>query len=72
MGLKEEVFGQRRTPMPFIVDDILVHFDDERSKATLGLLAELAKKTQVIMFTHHQRLVEQAQGLDEGVSIYEL
>ncbi|MFT4573019.1 MAG: hypothetical protein ACI85E_000213 [Marinomonas primoryensis] len=59
-------------PMPFIVDDILVHFDDERSKATLGLLAELAKKTQVIMFTHHQRLVEQAQGLDGGVSIHEL
>lgn len=59
-------------PMPFIVDDILVHFDDEQSKATLGLLAELAKKTQVIMFTHHQRLVEQAQGLDGAVSIHEL
>lgn len=43
-------------PMPFIVDDILVHFDDERSKATLGLLAELAKKTQVIMFTHQSAL----------------
>ncbi|MBL1294154.1 MAG: AAA family ATPase [Thiotrichales bacterium] len=67
-----EKYMDSAEPMPFIVDDILVHFDDERSKATLGLLAELAKKTQVIMFTHHRRLVEQAQGLDGGVSIHEL
>lgn len=67
-----EKYMDSAEPMPFIVDDILVHFDDERSKATLGLLAELAKKTQVIMFTHHQRLVEQAQGLDGAVSIHEL
>ena len=64
----------RAEPMPFIVDEILVHFDDERSKATLGLLVELAQKSQVIMFTHHRRLVEQAQELKvEGrVSIHEL
>jgi uncharacterized protein YhaN len=67
-----EKYMDSAEPMPFIVDDILVHFDDERSKATLGLFAELAKKTQVIMFTHHRRLVEQAQGLDGGVNIHEL
>ncbi len=67
-----EKYMDSAEPMPFIVDDILVHFDDERSKATLGLLAELAKKTQVIMFTHHRRLVEQAQELNGGVSFHEL
>ena len=69
-----EKYMDSAEPMPFIVDDILVHFDDERSKATLELLVELAKKTQVIMFTHHRRLVEQAQELKvEGrVSIHEL
>ncbi len=47
--------------MPFIVDDILVNFDDQRVAATLGTLAELSKKTQVLFFTHHERLVELAQ-----------
>jgi len=47
-------------PMPFIVDDILVNFDDERSRATLKALADLSKKTQVIFFTHHRHLVELA------------
>ncbi len=49
--------------MPFIVDDILVNFDDQRVAATLGTLAELSKKTQVLFFTHHERLVELAQGV---------
>ena len=48
-------------PMPFIVDDILVHFDDGRSQATLEVLAELSTKTQVIFFTHHIHLAELAK-----------
>lgn len=60
-------------PMPFIVDDILVDFDDQRSIAALERLAELSRKTQVILFTHHMRLVEQARGLgEERVQIHEL
>ena len=46
-----------------------MHFDDERSVATLGILAELARKTQLILFTHHRRLVEQAQALEVGVPV---
>jgi len=41
-------------PLPFIADDLLVHFDDERSMATLKLLAELGRTTQVLLFTHHR------------------
>ena len=37
-------------PMPFIVDDVLVDFDDKRSEAALSALAELADKTQVVLF----------------------
>jgi uncharacterized protein YhaN len=47
-------------PMPFIVDDILINFDDDRSRATLEVLAELSMKNQVILFTHHQQIVEAA------------
>jgi uncharacterized protein YhaN len=69
-----EQYMESAEPMPFIVDDILVHFDDERSKATLGVLAELAGKTQIILFTHHRRLVEQAQALGAAapVTVHEL
>jgi uncharacterized protein YhaN len=48
-------------PIPFIVDDILMNFDDARAVATLQVLAELAQQTQVIFFTHHQHLLELAQ-----------
>ena len=47
--------------VPFIVDDVLVHFDDARSSAALLALAALAEKTQIIFFTHHRHLVELAE-----------
>ncbi|MFC0470865.1 AAA family ATPase [Halalkalibacter kiskunsagensis] len=53
-----EKYVNENEPIPFIVDDILVHFDDERSKETLKVLVELSKKTQIIFFTHHYRLIE--------------
>jgi uncharacterized protein YhaN len=60
--------------MPFIVDDILVDFDDNRSEAALREMSDLSKKGQVILFTHHARVVEQAQAIlsDELVTIHNL
>jgi uncharacterized protein YhaN len=52
---------EKHEPIPFIVDDILLNFDNERAVATLQALAELSWRTQVIFFTHHQHLVEMAQ-----------
>ena len=45
-------------PLPLIMDDILVHFDDERTQATLEVLNELASRTQILYFTHHQLVVD--------------
>lgn len=50
-------------PLPFVADDLLVHFDDARSSATLKLLSELGKTTQVLLFTHHHSIKETAQQL---------
>lgn len=58
--------------MPFIVDDVLVDFDDQRSEAALKALAGLAESTQVILFTHHRQLVNQAEGLAAPVEVHEL
>jgi len=61
-------------PMPFIVDDVLVHFDDDRSAAALAALGELAKETQVVFFTHHKHLISLAESSvsDEILRIHEL
>jgi uncharacterized protein YhaN len=68
-----EKYIESAGPMPFIVDDILVDFDDQRSKAALKRLSELSQQTQVILFTHHMQLVEQAKSLGEAhVQIHEL
>jgi uncharacterized protein YhaN len=69
-----EKYMESSEPMPFIVDDVLVDFDDERSEAALNALAALAEKTQVILFTHHSRVVEQARGLGTSaqVQVHEL
>ncbi|MES3027223.1 MAG: AAA family ATPase [Pseudomonadota bacterium] len=50
-----------RHPLPFIADDLLVNGDDERCAAILGALAHLARRTQVLCFTHHEHLVPIAE-----------
>ena len=51
----------RHEPLPLIVDDVLLNFDDNRSIAGLKVLAELSRHTQVVFFTHHQHLVDMAR-----------
>ncbi|GAB6059621.1 AAA family ATPase [Desulfonatronum parangueonense] len=51
-------------PMPLIADDILINFDDHRTTATLRALADLGRKNQVILFTHHGWVVDAAINLD--------
>ena len=61
-----------REPVPLIVDDVLVSFDDGRARATLGCLAELAKQTQVILFTHHKHIVDLARSVDPSTAVHDL
>lgn len=67
-----EKYMESAEPMPFIVDDVLVDFDDDRSQAALNALAELAEKTQVILFTHHLQVVEQSRQLQGPIQVHEL
>ena len=67
-----EKYMETAEPMPFIVDDVLVDFDDDRSQAALNALAELAEKTQIILFTHHSQVVEQANRLRMPVRVHGL
>lgn len=49
--------------LPFLADDLFVNFDDERSEAGFKVLAEVAKTTQVLFFTHHPHLAEIAKSV---------
>ena len=51
-----ENYARATEPLPFIADDILVHFDDDRSRSTLNLLAEFGRTNQVLLFTHHRAI----------------
>ena len=44
---------------------ILVHLDDERGAATLDLLARFAETNQVLLFTHHKSVRDDARRLEE-------
>ncbi|MCZ7638626.1 MAG: hypothetical protein M5U12_22770 [Verrucomicrobia bacterium] len=51
-------YADGHEPMPLILDDLLITFDDERAQAVLAQLATLARRTQILLFTHHLHLVE--------------
>jgi uncharacterized protein YhaN len=56
-----EAWLSKHEPIPLVLDDLLLNFDDERSHAALKVLADLARKTQILFFTHHAHLVELAR-----------
>ncbi len=57
-------------PCPVVFDDILINSDDARASAALAVIGDLAKRTQVLFFTHHRRLAE--LGIEAGAQIVEL
>ncbi len=70
LGSLQHRFSAGAEAMPLLLDDILVHFDDDRSLAALETLVDFAKTTQVLLFTHHERVRD--QGLEVGGVIHDL
>ncbi len=54
----EHHLDRSREPLPVVLDDILVNFDDDRAAAAISALARLGERTQVILFTHHRHVAE--------------
>ena len=50
-------------PIPVVVDDIVINFDDAAASATFKVLADLSTKTQVLFFTHHEHLIDRATAI---------
>jgi uncharacterized protein YhaN len=53
-------------PVPVVLDDILINFDDDRAQAALRVLAALSRSTQVLLFTHHAHLLDIARSALPG------
>jgi uncharacterized protein YhaN len=68
-----EDYLDRAAPLPFVADDLFINFDDGRAAAGFRVLGQLAARTQVIFFTHHQHLVDIARAsLDASVPVIPL
>ena len=68
-----EEYLDRSQPLPFIADALFINFDEGRAAAGMRALAELAKRTQVIVFTHHEHLIRIGQtAVGDGVRVAKL
>jgi uncharacterized protein YhaN len=64
--------AKTRASVPFIADDIMETFDDERAAAAFSLLGEMSCFGQVIYLTHHRHLCEIAQATCPGARLIDL
>ncbi|MCO6456824.1 MAG: AAA family ATPase [Pirellulaceae bacterium] len=51
-------------PLPIVMDDVLVNFDDERALQTLRVLREVSQQVQILLLTCHDHLLALARQLD--------
>jgi len=74
LALRLALLEQRRgEPLPFIGDDILTSFDEERTAQAIAMLAEFGEKRQTIIFSHHRHVAEiAAERLGERLDLIEL
>ncbi|MDB5910826.1 MAG: hypothetical protein JWP34_4940 [Massilia sp.] len=52
-----ERYADEDRGLPFTIDDIFMTFDNDRTRAALKVLDEMADRFQMIVFTHHDHLV---------------
>jgi uncharacterized protein YhaN len=52
LGLVER-FAEGAEPLPIVMDDILVNFDEERAASAARSIEELSSRHQVLYFTCH-------------------
>jgi uncharacterized protein YhaN len=58
--------------VPIMLDDVFMAFDDERAATALDLLAEIGKEQQIVLFTHHTAVKEQAGSIAGATRVISL
>ena len=65
-------FGNQLEPLPIVLDDIFVRFDEERQRETLRFLMDLGRNQQIFLFTCHERTMHIAEevGYEKGTGAF--
>jgi uncharacterized protein YhaN len=58
--------------VPIMLDDVLMAFDDERAASALDLLAEIGEEQQIVLFTHHAAVKQQAGSIAGAARVISL
>jgi uncharacterized protein YhaN len=58
-----ERYLEHAEPLPLVLDDVLIHFDEEGARAALAVLCELSARIQILLFTHHRHNVTLAESV---------
>lgn len=66
------LFCEEAGPLPFVTDDVLETFDDERAAAALDLTMQLGQRGQAILLTHHRHLVDMAKARIPDLHVIDL
>ena len=59
-------------PLPLVMDDVLVNFDDSRAAQTLDVLLKMAADMQIIFLTCHRQTAELIAARVPGMKTIEL
>ena len=65
-------FDFEGAPPPFVADDILETFDDDRAAETFQALAEMSGRGQIIYLTHHAHLIDIVRRVAPGATVHRL
>jgi hypothetical protein len=71
LGLAREV-GARAVPLPLVMDDVLVNFDESRARHMAGELMAFAADHQVLLFTCHSFVRSMLLDLDPDVRVIDM
>lgn len=72
VAVQEERSRAGLETLPLILDDVLMAFDDTRSRLALSLLAEIGANLQIIVLTHHDAVTGAAAKLEGQVKVCQL
>ncbi len=62
-----DVYEKRAEPMPFVMDDTFVNFDDQRRDKAINALQEFAKNRQVIVLTCHTHVNDMFKNIGANI-----
>lgn len=65
-------YCRQNEPLPIVMDDVLVNFDDNRVRNTLATLADVAQSVQILFFTCHPHMIALAKEMVPGLQPIDL